>query len=332
MGRSRALTDGWFHATSRIHITKHKQKYLNKRVYINDVGPRDGLQNQPTILTPLQRLQLIQALVDAGLSSIEVGSFVSEKAVPAMAGTREIFARLPDKDRIRYSALAPTMKYYEQAVAAGAKVLEVFVCATETMNEKNVRASIDDSMAAAGEVIQRAKADDIEIIACVAVAWECPFEGKTDPQTVYDMTRQYFDMGASSVLIADTIGAANPGDVQSMMETLAREHGGDRLACHFHDTRAMGLANAYAALQAGITHFDASIGGLGGCPFAPGATGNVPTEDLVMMLHQMGYKTGIDLEKLMAAGQLAGELTSTTTGGRADTWRRLQMEKGRLLS
>jgi hydroxymethylglutaryl-CoA lyase len=306
-------------------------RQLNKTVYINDVGPRDGLQNQATILTPEQRLQLVEALVEAGVGSIEMGSFVSEKAVPAMAGAAELFARLPHKNRIRYSALAPTMKYYEQAIAAGAKVLEVFVCATETMNEKNVRTSIANSMTAAEDVIRRAQTDNVEIIACVAVAWECPFEGKTNPDTVHDMTRQYFDMGASSVLIADTIGAANPGDVHTLMSALAKEHGADRLACHFHDTRAMGLANVFAALQAGITHFDASVGGLGGCPFAPGATGNVPTEDLVMMLHQMGYETGIDLEKLMAAGQLAGELTGSTTGGRAHTWRQLQLEKGRAL-
>jgi hydroxymethylglutaryl-CoA lyase len=305
---------------------------MENTVYITDVGPRDGLQNQTTVLTPQQRLQLIRALVDAGVTAIEAGSFVSEKAVPAMAGTGEIFNHLPTGDKVRYSALAPTMKYYEQAREAGARVLEVFVCATETMNQKNVRSSIADSMAAAGEVIKRANEDGIEMIACVAVAWECPFEGKTDPAQVKKMTQQFLEMGASSVLIADTIGAANPLAVAELMSDLVGEHGADTLACHFHDTRAMGVANAYAALQTGIRHFDASVGGLGGCPFAPGATGNVATEDLVMMLHQMGFETGIDLEKLMFAGQLAGELTGTTTGGRADRWRRLQLEKGRALA
>ncbi len=305
---------------------------MDNAVYINDVGPRDGLQNQATILSPQQRLQLIQALVDAGVTAIEAGSFVSEKAVPAMAGTREIFSHLPATDRVRYSALAPTMKYYEQARDAGAKVLEVFVCATETMNQKNVRSSIADSMAAAGEVIERANDEGIEMIACIAVAWECPFEGKTDPAQVAAMARQFLDQGASRLLIADTIGAANPMAVAELMSGLVAEHGADRLACHFHDTRAMGVANAFAALQTGIRHFDAAVGGLGGCPFAPGATGNVATEDLVMMLHQMGFDTGIDLEKLMLAGQLAGELTGTATGGRADRWRRLQLEKGRALA
>ena len=301
-------------------------------VHINDVGPRDGLQNQATVLSPAQRLELIRALVDAGVTSIEAGSFVSKKAVPAMAGTADVFAALPDKDRVSYSALTPTIKYYEQAIAAGANVIEVFVCATEAMNQKNVRASVAESMRAAGDVIRRARDEGVTVIACVAVAWECPFEGKTDPTVVKDMVRQYLDMGADSLLIADTIGAANPQDVLDLMSALAGEHGASRLACHFHDTRAMGVANVFGALQAGIRHFDASVGGLGGCPFAPGATGNVATEDLVMMLHQMGYETGIDLEKLMLAGQLAGQLTGTQTGGRGDRWRRLQIEKGRALA
>ena len=300
-------------------------------VHINDVGPRDGLQNQAKVLSPAQRLELIHALVDAGVTSIEAGSFVSEKAVPAMAGTADVFAALPDKDRVSYSALTPTIKYYEQAIAAGVKVIEVFVCATEAMNQKNVRASVTESMHAASDVIRRARDEGVKSIACIAVAWECPFEGKTDPTVVIDMVRQYLDMGADSLLIADTIGAANPQDVLDLMSELAGEHGAKRLACHFHDTRAMGVANVFGALQAGIRHFDASVGGLGGCPFAPGATGNVATEDLVMMLHQMGYETGIDLEKLMLAGQLAGQLTGTPTGGRGDRWRRLQIEKGRAL-
>ena len=304
---------------------------MAEQVYINEVGPRDGLQNQATILSPQQRLQLISALVDAGVRSIEAGSFVSERAVPAMAGAANVFADLPMPENVRYSALAPTMKYYELARDAGVKVLEVFVAASETMNEKNIRASIAQSMANASDIVDQAAKDGIEVQGCVATAWECPFEGKTDPAVVAQMCSQFLHMGTSSVVIADTIGAANPLSVNRLMDTLGSQFGTDKLACHFHDTRAMGVANAYAALEAGIRHFDASVGGLGGCPFAPGATGNVATEDLVMMLHQMGFETGIDLEKLMAAGQLAGELTGTQTGGRADKWRRLQLEKGRKL-
>jgi hydroxymethylglutaryl-CoA lyase len=305
---------------------------MNNRVTINDVGPRDGLQNQGKVLPPDERLQLIAALVDAGVTSIEAGSFVSDRAVPAMAGAAEVFSRLPAQDIVRYSALAPTMKYYELARDAGAKVIEVFVCASETMNEKNIRASVAQSMINAQDMTRQAQADGIEILGCIAVAWECPFEGATDPRMVHTMAQQYVDMGVSGIVVADTIGAANPEGVFELMSSLGSKHDSSLLTCHFHDTRAMGMANAYAALGAGIRNFDASVGGLGGCPFAPGATGNVATEDLVMMLHQMGYETGIDLEKLMAAGKLAGELTETCTGGRADKWRRLQLEKQRPLS
>lgn len=301
----------------------------DRRVTINDVGPRDGLQNQGKILSPDERLQLINALVEAGVTAIEAGSFVSERAVPAMAGTADVFARLPQTETVRYSALAPTMKYYELARDAGARVIEVFVCATETMNQKNIRAPVAQSMANVAAISQRARQDGVEIQGCIAVAWECPFEGPTDSAAVLDMAQQYFDMGVAGVVVADTIGAANPQSVFELMSALGSTHDISQLSCHFHDTRAMGMANAYGALQAGVRHFDASVGGLGGCPFAPGATGNVATEDLVMMLHQMGYTTGIDLEKLMAAGQLAGELTGTCTGGRADKWRRLQLEKSR---
>lgn len=305
---------------------------MDNWITINDVGPRDGLQNQMKVLSADDRLQLIGALVEAGVTSIEAGSFVSERAVPAMAGAAEIFSRLPARDTVRYSALAPTMKYYELARDAGAKVIEVFVCASETMNQKNVRASVAQSMAMTQNISRQAQIDGIDIIGCIAVAWECPFEGATNPQVVHGMAQQYVDMGVSSILVADTIGAANPRGVFELMSALISNHGSKLLACHFHDTRAMGMANVYGALEAGIRNFDASVGGLGGCPFAPGATGNVATEDLVMMLHQMDYETGIDLKKLMAAGKLAGELTGTCTGGRADKWRSLQLEKQRPLN
>lgn len=305
---------------------------MDNWITVNDVGPRDGIQNLDVILEPEQRLALIQALIDAGVSSIEAGSFVSERAVPAMAGTDQVFASLAGNSSARFSALAPTMKYYQQARNAGVEVLSVFICASETMNAKNIRATIAESMANARNIASQAKTDRVELWGCIAVAWECPFEGKTDPATVHRMVEEYFDMGCQGVSIADTIGAANPFSVSRLMRSLVGQYGHENLSCHFHDTRAMGLANVYAAVEAGIRNFDASVGGLGGCPFAPGATGNVATEDLVMMLHQMGFETGINLEKLMLAGQLAGRLTGTCTGGRADKWRRLQLEKGKSLT
>ena len=287
-------------------------------VLVNDVGPRDGLQNQAQILTSAQRLQLIEALVAAGVKSIEFGAFVSPKAVPAMAGTDELAALLPPGPT--YTALIPNRKGYELARAAGVRSMVLVVAASNTMNEKNIRTSTEAAMAGAADVLEQGRADGLAVQACVATAWECPFEGPTDPGVVSALSGRLRAAGASQIVIADTIGAANPAQVKTLMSRLADELGADALTCHFHDTRAMGVANAYAALEAGIRHFDASVGGLGGCPFAPGATGNVATEDLVMMLELMGLDTGIDLDKLVAAGQLAGTLTGTPTGGRAHKW------------
>lgn len=289
-------------------------------ITINDVGPRDGLQNQPKVLTPQERLQLIQALVDAGLPSIEFGAFVSPKAVPAMAGADDIARQLPAKSGVNFNALIPNRRGYDNARAVGVQAMGLVVAASDTMNEKNIRMNTEAAVAVCADVLKQAQSDGVQVNVYVATAWECPFQGATDPSTVVALSRQLIDLGAQQVVISDTIGAAHPGQVRSLMEALLQHLAPEQIACHFHDTRAMGLANAYAAVDAGIRHLDASIGGLGGCPFAPGATGNVATEDLVMMLTQMGFDTGIDLDKLLAAGQLAGQLTGAPTGGRAYPW------------
>lgn len=293
---------------------------MSEFITINDVGPRDGLQNQPKILTPQQRLQLIQALVDAGLPSIEFGAFVSPKAVPAMAGADEIARQLPNDKGVHFNALIPNRRGYDNARAVGVQAMGLVVAASDTMNEKNIRMNTEAAVAVCAEVLEQAQADGVQVNVYVATAWECPFQGATDPHQVVTLSRQLIDLGAHQVVISDTIGAAHPGQVRSLMEALLQHLAPEQIACHFHDTRAMGLANAYAAVEAGIRHLDASIGGLGGCPFAPGATGNVATEDLVMMLTQMGFETGINLDKLLAAGQLAGQLTGAATGGRAYPW------------
>ncbi len=292
---------------------------MPERVFINDVGPRDGLQNQPRILTPAQRLELIQALVAAGLQRIEFGAFVSPKAVPAMAGADEIARALPTAE-VRYTALIPNRRGYEGALAAGVKSMALVVAASNTMNEKNIRMDTEAAMSVCADVLQQAREDGVDVQAYLATAWECPFEGAVDPGVVADLNNHLLAAGASQIVIADTIGAAHPAQVRSLMQRLADESGADKLACHFHDTRALGMANAYAALEAGIRQFDASVGGLGGCPFAPGATGNIATEDLAMMLEMMGFATGIDLDKLIEAANLAGRLTETTTGGRSQAW------------
>ncbi len=292
---------------------------MSDKVFINDVGPRDGLQNQPRILRPEQRLELINSLVDAGLQRIEIGAFVSPKAVPAMAGADVIARGLPKAD-VQYTALIPNRRGYDGALAAGIQSMALVVAASNTMNEKNIRMNTAAAMDVCADVLTQAKRDGVSVQAYLATAWECPFEGAVDPGVVADLNRRLLEAGATHVVVADTIGAAHPAQVRSLMQRLADESGAEKLACHFHDTRALGMANAYAALEAGIRQFDASVGGLGGCPFAPGATGNIATEDLTMLLEMMGFDTGIDLDKLLVAAELAGTLTGTQTGGRSKAW------------
>ena len=290
-------------------------------VVITDVGPRDGLQNQPKILTIEERLALVKAISDAGVPQIEVGSFVSPKAVPAMAGTEFLFASLERSDFDTPSiALIPNMKGYELARAAGAKTVTMVLYASDGMAQKNAAMSMTKAELITLDILKLARQDGIEVIATIAVAFACPFDGPTDPQIVERAVAKFIEAGADQVVLADTIGAAHPQQVRELTATLVRQHGAEKLGCHFHDTRAMGLANVYAAVESGIRRFDSSIAGLGGCPFAPGASGNVATDDIAMMLEQMGFETGIDLNKLMQASDLAQALTGTAPGGRSKAW------------
>jgi hydroxymethylglutaryl-CoA lyase len=277
------------------------------------------LQNQPQLLSKEQRLSLISALVDAKVPEIEVGAFVSPKAVPAMAGTAELFAALKNSTSL-FSALIPNMKGFELAMSAQVPVMSLVVAASNTMNLKNIRMSTEDSLRVSKDVLNVAREQGANVQAYVATAWACPFEGKVSADSVFSVTEQLLQAGASSIVVADTIGAANPLEVNQLMEAMASRFDVTQLSCHFHDTRAMGLANVYAAITAGIRKFDASIAGLGGCPFAPGASGNVATEDVVMMVEQMGFSTGIDIALLVKAADLAIELTGTATGGNAKPW------------
>lgn len=290
------------------------------RVIINEVGPRDGLQSQNGSLTLEQRFAFVEALLGAGLGHIEMGSFVSPKAVPQMAGTGDLARRLGQRSGAQLSALVPNMKGYELACAANVETVAVVVSATETMNQKNINLSMDETMAVAQAVIERGRAEGVRVQAYLAVAFECPFEGLVDPGYVRALAAQLIENGASELVIADTIGAANPGQVQRLMTALGDEHGAEKLACHFHDTRALGLANVYAALESGVRRFDSSVGGLGGCPFAPGAKGNVATEDVVMLCEQLGYATGVDMPALLSVVDLIGEMLGRPQGGRAHYW------------
>ena len=301
---------------------------MREKVLINDVGPRDGLQNQARVLSVEQRVQLIRGLVNAGVRSVEAGAFVSPKAVPAMAHTDQVLAGLSGDTGVDRQVLIPNSKGYALARGAGADTVVLVICASETMNQRNVRMSVDASLAQAREICALARSDGIRVVGCIAVAWQCPFEGATDPNRVLNLAGQLFELGVDDVNVADTIGAANPMAVRGLMDSLAREYDAARLACHFHDTRALALANICAALEAGVRKFDSAVGGIGGCPFAPGATGNAASEDVVMLLEQMGFDTGIDLVALMDVGRMVGRMLGTATGGRADAWRRIQLEKG----
>ncbi len=299
---------------------------MSERVIINDVGPRDGLQNQPKILSVVERLELIRALQAANVEHIEFGAFVSPKAVPAMAGSDDII-KMMQGERGELSALIPNRRGYDLAVEAGTKTVAMVAYGSEGMAQKNVRMSRAEADNATLQIIEQAKRDRVKVIATIATAFECPFDGPTDAGVVAETTAKFLEAGVSSVVIADTIGAANPGQVKSLMTRLVSDNGARQLACHFHDTRALGMANVFAGLETGIRRFDASISGLGGCPFAPGATGNIATEDTVMMLHQMGFETGIDLDKLIRASDLAEQLTGTAPGGRSKPWLKPFLER-----
>ena len=279
---------------------------MAETILITDVGPRDGLQNQPKILSIEQRLELVQAISAAGVPQIEVGSFVSPKAVPAMAGTDQVFAALEAAEFSTPTiALIPNMKGYELARAAGAKTVTMVLYASDGMAQKNAAMSMAEAEVVTLNILRLAKQDGIEVIATIAVAFECPFDGPVDPAVVETIVAKFIAAGADQLVLADTIGAAHPQQVRELTAALVASHGAEKLGCHFHDTRAMGLANVYAAVESGIRRFDSSIAGLGGCPFAPGASGNVATDDIAMMLQQMGFDTGIDLDSLMDASDLA---------------------------
>ena len=289
-------------------------------VYINEVGPRDGLQNQKTILSANDRLKLIKYLIEANIPGIEAASFVNPKAVPAMEGAREIIQGLQDTAKCEISVLVPNLKGFELARDAGAKIITVVPSATETMNQKNINMNLDETISNSCNILKEAKNSNLRTRAYVSVAWECPYEGKVDSKVVLDIANHMLASGADEIILADTIGAANPSSVGLLFKSCVDEFGHEILSGHFHDTRAMALANVCAALNEGVRKFDSCIGGLGGCPFAPGAAGNLATEDLANMLDQMGYTTNIDLKKLSKVVLFCEDMLNASLGGRMSAW------------
>ena len=296
-----------------------------QRVIINDVAPRDGLQDEPATVSSADRARLVNALVDAGLPAVEVASFASPRAVPKMAGADEVVAGL-DLDRADFRALVPNRKGYERARAAGVRSVAVVLAATDTMNRRNINMSLEQATQVCREMLQQARQDGLAARAYVSVAFECPFEGAVADAEVERLAAAMFDAGAEEVVVADTIGAGNPKRAKELFGRLAAAFGANRLAAHLHDTRALALANAWQALECDIRKFDAAAGGLGGCPFAPGAAGNLATEDLASLLHQAGFHTGIDMAALLAVVERIEALVGRPVGGRAHRW--LQRQYG----
>ena len=292
---------------------------MTNQVTIKEVAARDGLQAQSVEISLDQRRELILSLVAAGVPELEIGSFVSPKAVPQMAGTDALAQTLPEA-MTKYSALVPNMKGYELARREGIDQLAIVVSATEQMNQNNIRKSLEDTFSMASEIMRRAREEQVDIHAYLAVAFECPYEGRVNANVVMDQAQQLMRDAPGRLVIADTIGAANPRAVKSMMTELVAQFGVEALGCHFHDTRAMGLANVFAALDAGVRQFDSSAGGLGGCPFAPGAKGNVATEDVVMLCESAGLSTGINIEALLESVAHLTQMIGSEQGGRAHYW------------
>ncbi len=276
---------------------------LPPRVSIVEVGPRDGLQNEKPIVATADKIAFVDLLTAAGHSTIEVSAFVSPKWVPQMADAPEVFAGIARKPGVRYTALVPNLAGLERAMAAGVSEIAIFAAASETFSQRNINQSIDQSLATYSAVCARAAGAGIRVRGYLSTCFGCPFEGAVAPAQVARVAVQLLGLGVFEVSISDTIGVAHPGQVSRVLDAVTKEVPLDRTALHFHDTRGTALANVLAGLDYGVTTFDSSAGGLGGCPFAPGAAGNLATEDLLYMLDGLGIKTGVSLERIVESSR-----------------------------
>ena len=294
-----------------------RRPHLPERATVYEVGPRDGLQNEKETLSLEVRAEFIDGLSEAGLSAIEVGSFVSPKAVPQLADTEELYRRIRPVSGVRYPALVPNLKGLERALAVGVREIAVFTAASESFNRKNINAGVDESIERFRPVVAHAKAEKIRVRGYVSTVFGCPYEGDVAPEAVREVVHKLLDLAVDEISLGDTIGVATPADVYDVIETLY-ESGVTRgvLALHFHDTRGTALANVLAGLQCGVTTFDASAGGLGGCPYAPGASGNLATEDLLYLLEGLGIQTGVTLARVVEASRKLSESLGHRPPGR----------------
>ncbi|HWA14589.1 MAG TPA: hydroxymethylglutaryl-CoA lyase [Burkholderiales bacterium] len=274
-----------------------------KRVKLVEMGPRDGLQNEPGIVSTDVKVELVDRLTEAGFPAIEAGSFVSPKWVPQMADTAQVMARIRRKPGVSYPVLVPNLKGLEAAITAGATEVAGFAAATEAFSKRNTNCSIAESMVRQAEVCKAALAAGLRVRGYISVVLGCPYEGEVKPQAVADIARQLRDMGCYEVSLGDTIGTGTPAATQRMIEAVARHVPVDQLAGHYHDTYGQALANIVASMEVGVATFDSSVAGLGGCPYAKGATGNVASEDVLYLLDGLGIETGVDMGKLLDAAE-----------------------------
>jgi len=289
---------------------------LPQHVRLVEVGPRDGLQNESQPVSVADKVQLVDDLTAAGLSYIEVGSFVSPKWVPQMAGSADVFARIQRKPDVIYAALAPNFRGFEDALAAGVEEVAVFAAASEAFSQRNINCSISESLERFTPIMEAARLHGIRVRGYVSCVLGCPYEGQVAPEQVASVANELFAMGCYEISLGDTIGTGTPGATRTLFDVVAGQIPRGKLAGHFHDTYGQALANIYASLLEGIQVFDSSIAGLGGCPYAKGASGNVATEDVLYMLNGLGIKTGIDMDLLLAAGQRISDTLGRPTGSR----------------
>lgn len=287
-----------------------------QKVRLVDVGPRDGLQNESQPISVADKVRLVDDLSAAGLSHIEVGSFVSPKWVPQMAGSAEVFAGIQQRAGVSYSALTPNLKGLEAALEAGVREVAVFAAASEAFSQRNINCSIAESIERFTPVLEAAQAAGIKVRGYISCVLGCPYEGEVSADRVARIARDLYAMGCYEVSLGDTIGTGTPGATRKMIEACVAHVPRDRLAGHFHDTYGQALANIYASLLEGVSVFDSSVAGLGGCPYAKGATGNVATEDVLYLLSGLGIETGIDLDLLVDAGARISQVIGRENGSR----------------
>jgi hydroxymethylglutaryl-CoA lyase len=283
------------------------QSSLPKKVKIVEVGPRDGLQNEKETIPAAIKVELVDRLSQAGFANIEAASFVSPKWVPQMATSSEVMAAIARKPGVIYSALAPNMKGFEAALAAGAGEIVIFGSASEAFSQKNINCSIAESIERFREVAQAAKANQLRLRGSISCSFGCPYQGAVAPDSVAEVVQRLRDLGCDELDIADTIGVGTARQVQQVFARVAREYPLAQLSGHFHDTYGQALANIYASLEVGVAIFHSSVAGLGGCPYAKGATGNVASEDVLYMMQGLGIETGIDLNAVVDAGQFISQ-------------------------